>query len=194
LAEVRRKPAVDYYKVLQVDPSAEAEVIEGAYRALSKKYHPDRNPTPEAQARMAQINQAYDVLGDATKRRDYNAIRDSLSRYVRPAEETTPAPKTPATTYAGDGSTRPPGAKVEPKSAASYVAYPEHEREGFKLLGWAIGIGVFLALIVTTVLVMEVSFGNPLNTAFITKPKPTPIDQVTPSLPTSTPNFPTPPR
>jgi hypothetical protein len=192
LAEVRRKPTVDYYKVLQVDPSAEPEVIEAAYRALSKKYHPDINRTPEAQSRMSQINTAYDVLGDPSKRRDYNSIRESLNRYVRPAEETTPAPKATAATYAGDGGTKPAGAKVEPKNSGSYVAYADHEREGFKFLGWAIGIGVFLALVVTVVLVMEVSFGNPLNTAFISKPKPTPIDQVTPTLPTSTPNFPTP--
>jgi DnaJ domain len=196
LAEVRRKPTIDYYKVLQVDRDAEPEVIEAAYRALSKKYHPDVNRTQDSETRMAQINMAYDVLGDPLKRRDYNSIREGLSRYARPSEETTtpkPKPTTPTTTSsAGDAGTRPSAAKVEPKSAASYVAYAEPERRSSKVLLWAIGIGVLMVAAVVAILVMEVSFGNPLNTAFVSKPKPVPIDQVTPSLPTSEAVIPTP--
>lgn len=91
MSELRRKPEVDYYKVLQVDTEAEPEVVEAAYRALSKKYHPDINPSPESQTRMSQINSAYDVLGDASKRRDYNLLRGSVNHYVKPA---TPAAAT----------------------------------------------------------------------------------------------------
>lgn len=96
MSELRRKPDVDYYKVLQVDPSAEPEVIEASYRALSKKYHPDRNGHPAASGRMAQINMAYDVLRDASKRRDYDQLRNS-TRFVatspveRPATSSTPS-------------------------------------------------------------------------------------------------------
>jgi curved DNA-binding protein CbpA len=58
----------DPYKVLQVDPEAEDEVIEAAYRRLAKKYHPDVSPGPDAQDRMVRINQAWELLRDPTRR------------------------------------------------------------------------------------------------------------------------------
>lgn len=58
----------DPYKVLQVDPEAEDEVIEAAYRRLAKKYHPDVSPGPDAQERMVRINQAWELLRDPTRR------------------------------------------------------------------------------------------------------------------------------
>ena len=54
----------DPYKTLQVDPEAEDEVIEAAYRRLARKYHPDVAPGPEAQDRMVRINQAWEMLRD----------------------------------------------------------------------------------------------------------------------------------
>jgi hypothetical protein len=66
----------DYYRVLQVDPAAEPKVIQAAYRGLAAKYHPDRYKGPDATARMQQINEAYDVLSDPAKRRDYDRSRD----------------------------------------------------------------------------------------------------------------------
>ncbi len=67
----------DHYRVLQVDPSAEPEVIDRAYRVLALKYHPDRSTgTPDAAgARMRRINQAYAVLGDPKARARYDATR-----------------------------------------------------------------------------------------------------------------------
>lgn len=65
----------DYYAILQVHPSAEPEVIEAAYRRLAAKYHPDVNPSPDATARMQQINEAHRVLSDATLRAAYDARR-----------------------------------------------------------------------------------------------------------------------
>jgi curved DNA-binding protein CbpA len=58
----------DPYKVLQVDPSAETDVIEAAYKRLAKKYHPDVTPGPEAQAKMVQLNLARDILRDPVRR------------------------------------------------------------------------------------------------------------------------------
>lgn len=58
----------DPYKVLQVDPEAEDEVIEAAYRRLAKKYHPDVSPGPDAQDRMVRINQAWEMLRDPARR------------------------------------------------------------------------------------------------------------------------------
>lgn len=65
----------DFYKLLQVDPLAEPEVIEAAYRRLAGKYHPDHNDAPDTENLMKQINEAYDVLSDPGKRADYDRWR-----------------------------------------------------------------------------------------------------------------------
>ncbi|TEU11887.1 MAG: hypothetical protein E3J21_22510 [Anaerolineales bacterium] len=65
----------DYYKILQIDPKAEPEVIEAAYRRLARKYHPDVNKSPDAVQRMQQINVAYEVLRDPAKRAEYDRAR-----------------------------------------------------------------------------------------------------------------------
>ncbi len=51
-----------HFETLQISPAAEPEVIAAAYRALAKKYHPDRSEAPDAMARMAQINIAFQAL------------------------------------------------------------------------------------------------------------------------------------
>lgn len=61
-----------YYALLQVDPAAEPEVIESAYRRLARKYHPDVNPAPEAHRRMRAINEAYRVLSQPALRAAYD--------------------------------------------------------------------------------------------------------------------------
>jgi len=58
----------DPYKVLQVDPEAEDEVIEAAYKRLARKYHPDVSPDPDSMERMVRINQAWEMLRDPTRR------------------------------------------------------------------------------------------------------------------------------
>ncbi len=66
-------PFDDYYHVLQVHPDAEWEVVQSAYKRLSRKYHPDVNASPEAREKMIRLNAAYDVLRDAARRRAYHA-------------------------------------------------------------------------------------------------------------------------
>ncbi len=68
-------PSPDYYKILQVDPLAEAEVIEAAYRRLARKYHPDVYAGPDAAERMRELNLAYGVIGNAARRRAYDRAR-----------------------------------------------------------------------------------------------------------------------
>src|SRR3954469_20920343 len=58
-----------YYKVLGVDKKASQEDIKKAYRKLARQYHPDTNKDPGAEERFKQISEAYDVLGDADKRK-----------------------------------------------------------------------------------------------------------------------------
>jgi hypothetical protein len=71
----RQLSVSDPYKVLQVDPEAEDEVIEAAYRRLARKYHPDVSPDPESHAKMIAINKAWEVLRDPAKRAAVNRAR-----------------------------------------------------------------------------------------------------------------------
>jgi len=64
---------VDFYKTLQVHHDAGQDIIDAAYRCLSKMYHPDVNKSPMAVERMKDINIAYGVIGDSRRRREYHA-------------------------------------------------------------------------------------------------------------------------
>ena len=69
MAEQKR----DYYEVLGVDKNATDDAIKKAYRALAKKYHPDMNPgDAEAEKKFKEASEAYAVLSDAEKRRQYD--------------------------------------------------------------------------------------------------------------------------
>jgi DnaJ-class molecular chaperone len=65
----------DYYAIMQVDEMAESAVIAAAYKALAAKYHPDRNPSPNATRQMQALNEAYAVLSDPYKRAEYDRQR-----------------------------------------------------------------------------------------------------------------------
>jgi DnaJ-class molecular chaperone len=68
----------DFYQILEVDRSADFKQIKESYRKLALQYHPDRNRDhPEAAVKMKEINEAYAVLSDPDKRRDYDAIRQA---------------------------------------------------------------------------------------------------------------------
>lgn len=72
----------DLYAVLGVLPDAEDIVIVAAYRALAQRYHPDRwtGDSAEAHRRMSQINAAYAVLGDKSRRAEYDHSRQQSSQ------------------------------------------------------------------------------------------------------------------
>ena len=69
MAEQKR----DYYEVLGVDKNADDAAIKKAYRVLAKKYHPDMNPgDKEAEQKFKEASEAYAVLSDPEKRRQYD--------------------------------------------------------------------------------------------------------------------------
>jgi curved DNA-binding protein CbpA len=68
-------PPFDPYAILQVVPTAEQEVVHGAYRALAFKYHPDRDTTRRAADKMAALNRAYAVLRSERMRAAYDRSR-----------------------------------------------------------------------------------------------------------------------
>ena len=101
---------LDPYKILQVDPEAEDEVIQAAYRRLARKYHPDLAETADAAARMAAINAAWEILGKPATRSAYD--RERGAETVRPSsqhETTSPRPAAgPPSTPARQAPVPPP--------------------------------------------------------------------------------------
>jgi molecular chaperone DnaJ len=65
----------DHYSTLGINENASSEEIKSAYRALTKKHHPDRSSDPEDESKYKDITEAYDVLSDQEKRNKYDVQR-----------------------------------------------------------------------------------------------------------------------
>lgn len=77
----------NYYEILEVDKKASSEIIKKSYSTLAKKYHPDLQPEDkkqDAEEKFKLINEAYEVLSDPEKRKNYDA---SLSENIISKEE-----------------------------------------------------------------------------------------------------------
>lgn len=64
---------LDYYDLLGLSRNASQEEIKDAFRKLAFKYHPDRNKRPEAEEKFKEVSEAYAILSDPEKRRQYDA-------------------------------------------------------------------------------------------------------------------------
>jgi curved DNA-binding protein CbpA len=104
----------DPYRLLQVHPEADAEIIQVAYRKLAQRYHPDVTSDPEAARRMAELNAARDLLLDP-------AARAAYDRAGRPAGSVAAAPPgwAPAPSAAAPGSSGSPSSDAAPGSRGS---------------------------------------------------------------------------
>jgi foldase protein PrsA len=94
----------NYYEMLQVSPKAEASVITAAYRRLAQAYHPDTAIDPVTSAKMADINEAYEVLSNPLRRSEYDRVFKSRypSQQDRPYSAASPVKSTtPKTTGYG---------------------------------------------------------------------------------------------
>ncbi len=75
----------DYYDTLGVPQGADEKEITRAYRKLAKQYHPDKNKgDAEAEERFKEISAAYDVLGEADKRKEYDEVRQMVASGAGP--------------------------------------------------------------------------------------------------------------
>jgi curved DNA-binding protein CbpA len=109
----------DHYATLQVSETASPEVITAAYRSLARKYHPDANPSPGADAKMKAINAAYDVLSDRNKRAVYDRQRVAAAKpAVAPAPP--PPPKAPPVPPKAQPAPPPQTAPNPPAAAKSF--------------------------------------------------------------------------
>ena len=63
----------DLYKILEIDKNATADEIKTAYRRSARKWHPDVNKSPEAKEKFQEVNEAYQILSDPDKKRQYDS-------------------------------------------------------------------------------------------------------------------------
>ena len=97
---------LDAYTTLQVVPTAEHEVVNGAFKALAFKYHPDRDPSARAARKMAELNRAYATLRNEVTRAAYDRDRR------RAGGRDLAALSTPARAGVGPPPARPVGGSV----------------------------------------------------------------------------------
>lgn len=126
----------DYYDILQVNATADPDVIDAAYRRLLRRYHPDVYTGGDATERLRELNEAHAVLSDPAKRALYDRVR-----YYGTGEGRRPEGEAPS----------PPAQAQQPKHAETARAHAARPRErrpmliGVGLLGLtvlAVGIGI----------------------------------------------------
>src|SRR6218665_1318857 len=92
----------DYYSALGVPKTASEDEVRKSYRRLARKYHPDVSKELDAEQRMREVNEAYDVLRDKEKRAAYDALAERVAAGPRAGAAGPGGPGSP-------GFTPPPG-------------------------------------------------------------------------------------
>jgi hypothetical protein len=169
----------DLYEVLQVSPKAEIEIIEAAYKRLALKYHPEKNPTPEAHQRMQQINTAYAVLHDPARRHEYDLFR--LTPFVT-------APPEYGAADSGSDSDRPDKESVNPDRQQERVSAYDWDSLAYHpprrtLNGWMRNLCYALvAVILGALLIMAISAFNSPPVLRETSASQTPVQKLPPGV------------
>ena len=128
-----RETVKDYYATLGVSRTASESEIKKAFRKLAIRYHPDKNASPDAKEKFQEANEAYDVLGDPTKRAGYDAL------LANPLGEIFSEPVTQHRDPAYRRRRPPASRKAEPP--ASWILM----RDSLKYVIWISRIGLFLS-------------------------------------------------
>jgi len=102
----------DYYATLGIERSATQDDIKRAYRKLARKFHPDLNKDPDAEARFKEVGEAYKALSDPEKRAAY----DDVGRRFQPGQDFNPPP-------GWDGGFEFSGGDFEPGEAMDYSEF-----------------------------------------------------------------------
>ena len=123
----------DHYRVLQVDPIADLEVIQAAYRVLARRYHPDHSGSDET---MKRLNAAWEVLRDARSRAEYDRSRGVVAASI--------ASSTSSSTSSSVIHATPTAAAAPRQPAADHAGPPVGQPSGTKLTygrydGWTLG-------------------------------------------------------
>ena len=137
-----------YYELLQVQPTADVEVIRAAYRSLARRYHPDQNPSPSAEATTKRLNAAWEVLSDPAKRAEYDRTFAG-GPSSRPAHP--PRPPNPPTQE-----TPPP----RPKPPSSRASQPQPVPNNLDVLWPILGLLIVVSIIAAAALIMLKASGD----------------------------------
>jgi hypothetical protein len=158
------------YQILQVASTADADVIEAAYKSLAKKYHPDRALVPDADERMKELNWAHDILTDPAKRREWD--RKHSQQQAVPSANQAPDSPSPGVSSAPSPAKSPPP-PPPPTSAAPPVGSGPNPT-----------VMLLAALGLILVCVVALIVAGPQSTASPTHPAPSPTHR---RFPTNTP-------
>jgi len=151
--------SIDCYAILGVLPSAEDVVIRAAYRALANRYHPDKfeGSVDEASRRMKEINAAYAILSDPTKRTEYDKARGTGSQDGDP--------------YFGNESNDqpPPYDPLEGEWAVAIKYYPDIVELEARLakIAWRLGYSYRAFMIAEKAFPARVSVADTLENQFL---------------------------
>lgn len=148
-----QKTVKDYYAVLGVSPQASLEEIRMAYRKQARAYHPDLSVDPDAAERFREVNEAYEVLANAEKRRAY----DYFTAGMPPLETPEMDPSAPGIPSSVPGSTTVPeqstsgGTPPSPaaRGASPHRVYPPTWAILLIVIGTCIIVGVGIGAILS---------------------------------------------
>jgi hypothetical protein len=149
-------PFVDYYQILGVHRQAEPEVIDAAFRAMARRFHPDHNVGDRsASERTRQVIEAHAVLSDPEKRRVYNRDWDAQPLRPPPVAKEPPAPRPAAPQPKPPPSTQPFASRPPSQPAAA------KDRPKQRPSNWGRGVTfLVLALISTAIAITLVITGG----------------------------------
>src|SRR3954452_1405348 len=116
----------DYYSTLGVAKTATEKEIKQAFRKLARKHHPDVNPGDKsAEGKFKEINEAYEVLGDSSKRKKYDELGANWRAYEQAEAQGGPNP------FAGRWNVNTAGAGGGPGGGGFRTMTPEEMEEMF---------------------------------------------------------------